>query len=242
MAGIDKILPGKLPRPVVVCSVVFRPIAFMAMAALIAGLMAGVMPGLMPGLIPGAWAQANAQVPVQSRPQAGCEASVERAASDGLQGELGSSRPWRVVAASGHAWAAGVAAGNSVLYRRRGVRIDAALGGVWALLEECAHPERPLHAVMVRMEIIGGPAGIAAARNSSAGVMAFSPLLDAPLVRAGETVRLWQNSSVVRMELLARAEQAGRAGDQIWLRSDAGGFVQRMRGIVRAAGSVEMLP
>ena len=139
-------------------------------------------------------------------------------------------------------------------YRRRDVRFDAALSEAWALVEECGHPEKPLRALplhLSRSELLdmhfpmalapaqGGTSYIDAKGTAGTGIIA---LAGPPMVRAGDTVRLWQSGGIVRIELAAKAEQAGRPGDEIWLRSDAGGFTQRMKGVVRARGSVEMLP
>ncbi|MHB1699681.1 MAG: hypothetical protein ACYCSN_06010 [Acidobacteriaceae bacterium] len=152
--------------------------------------------------------------------------------------------------------------GQDLTYRRQSLRFDASLGRAWAMVEVCGHPERPLRAVAVALpreaalamhlrgagfddsadgrdgKTASGHAGSGAA-YAGVGVVA---LMEPPVVRAGDTVRLWQSGGVVEMELAARAEQPGRAGDAIWLRSDAGGFTQRMRGVVRGRGSVEMLP
>ena len=152
--------------------------------------------------------------------------------------------------------------GQGLTYRRQSLRFDASLGRAWAMVEVCGHPERPLRAVAVAlpreaalaMHLRGAgfddsadgrdgktASGDAGSGTAYAGVGAVA-MMEPPVVRAGDTVRLWQSGGVVEMELAARAEQPGRAGDAIWLRSDAGGFTQRMRGVVRGRGSVEMLP
>ncbi|MHB1022544.1 MAG: flagella basal body P-ring formation protein FlgA [Acidobacteriaceae bacterium] len=127
-------------------------------------------------------------------------------------------------------------------YRVRGVHWDATLGIGWALLEECAHPERPWTAVRVRgaenlhMHAVHGVGSAAMPRP-----IAALPMLK-PAVHAGDSVRLWQSGEWVRIELAAVAEQSGKVGDDIWLRVHRAGTLQQMRGIVRAPGSVEMLP
>ncbi len=145
------------------------------------------------------------------------------------------------------------ASGPGLMYRRQSMRFDASLGRAWAMVEVCGHPERPLRAMAVTlpreaalaMHLPG--AGFDRRTVAGDGGSGFSggaivAMIEPPLVRAGDTVRLWQSGGAVEMELAAKAEQPGRAGDAIWLRSDAGGFTQRMRGVVRSRGSVEMLP
>jgi flagella basal body P-ring formation protein FlgA len=65
------------------------------------------------------------------------------------------------------------------------------------------------------------------------------------LVRAGDSVRLWQQAENVRIEMTGVAEQGARAGEPIMVRvvrqtDDAGQTVQRISGTVRGAGDVEM--
>lgn len=185
----------------------------------------------------------------ETRTGTGCVANPRQAARAGLGASAGDQA---------QTISDFIASSPLITYRRRDVRFDAALGEVWALVEECGHPERPLRALPLRLSrdqllAMHLPAALGANLTSAqtsgsypspagyAGAQLVA-LVEPPIVHAGDTVRLWQRGGAVQMELAAKAEQAGRSGDEIWLRSDAGGFTQRMRGVVRAPGSVEMLP
>jgi hypothetical protein len=137
-------------------------------------------------------------------------------------------------------------------------RWDALLGVHWAMVEMCAHPERPWRAVAMKMPVpVDGRNAIVDGRNAivdtarvanSRTVTAMQPIL----VRAGQMVNLWQKDDNLRLMLRAQAEQNGHAGETIWLRlrvisesAEAGesntGNWQRRQGIVRDTGSVEMV-
>jgi flagella basal body P-ring formation protein FlgA len=65
------------------------------------------------------------------------------------------------------------------------------------------------------------------------------------LVRAGDTVRLCLQDEKVRIEMTGVAEQSARDGEPVVVRvthqsDDAGLTVERIAGIVRAPGDVEM--
>jgi flagella basal body P-ring formation protein FlgA len=72
-------------------------------------------------------------------------------------------------------------------------------------------------------------------------VAAAQPLL----VRAGDSVRLWEQDAMVRIEMRGVAEQSARAGERVVVQvtrqtDDAGLTVELIGGIVRGAGDVEM--
>jgi len=113
-------------------------------------------------------------------------------------------------------------------------RWDAVLGKGWQLVEDCAHPERPARLVAAVSAVETGIArGLPAA--------AVQPLL----VRAGDVVRLWQQTATVRLEMKGVVEQSAASGEHVVVRitrqsDDAGLTVQRFDGTVRGAGDVEM--
>ncbi len=116
-------------------------------------------------------------------------------------------------------------------------RWDAVLGKGWELVEDCAHPERPARLVAAVSVVEAGPAGIV----RGLPVTVIRPLL----VRAGDVVRLWQQTNTVRIEMSGVAEQSAANGEHVAIRvtrpaDDAGLTVQRIDGTVRGAGEVEM--
>jgi hypothetical protein len=121
-------------------------------------------------------------------------------------------------------------------YRVIASRWDAVLGRGWELRQDCAHPEWPARLIA---ETAPGPLGIA--RRSAAAVAAVQPLL----VHAGDPVRLWQQDAMVRIEMSGIAEQSARMGERVVVRitrqtDDASLTVDRIDGIVRGVGDVEM--
>jgi flagella basal body P-ring formation protein FlgA len=65
------------------------------------------------------------------------------------------------------------------------------------------------------------------------------------LVRAGDPVKLWMQDATVRIELRGVAEQSARNGERVVVRishqtEEAGLTIQRIAGLVRGAGDVEM--
>jgi hypothetical protein len=114
-------------------------------------------------------------------------------------------------------------------------RWDAVLGRGWELQQDCAHPDWPARLVATSSR------GATTALASQRAVEPMTPLL----VRAGDSVRLWQQAKNVRIEMTGVAEQGARAGEPIMVRvvrqtDDAGQTVQRISGTVRGAGDVEM--
>jgi hypothetical protein len=115
---------------------------------------------------------------------------------------------------------------------------DAALGRSWVLRQDCAHPAWPARLT---------PAPTAAPPISRAALFQQEapPPVRPLLVHAGDPVRLWQQDATVRIEMTGVAEQSARAGERVVVRitrqtDEAGLTVQRIPGVVRAAGDVEM--
>ena len=142
------------------------------------------------------------------------------------------------VAASAQTESACTASGYRVLARRW----DAVLGVGWELRQNCAHPQWPARSVAI---------GAADSKQSSEVALVVPPrsvereLTQPLLVRAGEPVRLWMQDATVRIEMSGVAEQSARGGERIVVRithpsDDQGLTVERIGGIVRGAGDVEM--
>lgn len=120
-------------------------------------------------------------------------------------------------------------------YRVIASRWDAVLGRGWELRQDCAHPEWP-----ARLIAEAAPGSVSMGRPATA-VAAAQPLL----VRAGDSVRLWEQDAMVRIEMRGVAEQSARAGERVVVQvtrqtDDAGLTVELIGGIVRGAGDVEM--
>lgn len=123
-------------------------------------------------------------------------------------------------------------------YRVTARRWDAVLGTVWELRQNCAHPEWPAHAVALAGASPLPPPGIA---------LRFVETLQPLQIHAGDQVKLWLQDATVRIEMRGVAEQSGRDGDHIIIRiirqtDDDGMTIERITGIVRGAGDVEMEP
>ncbi len=117
-------------------------------------------------------------------------------------------------------------------------RWDAVLGRGWATVLSCAHPEWPARSVAfdAKREPLTFKAVTAESPKGAPG-----PLL----IHPGDTVRLWSQAQMVRIEMSGVAEQAARAGDRVVVRvtrqtDDAGLIVERIDGVARGVGDVEM--
>jgi hypothetical protein len=134
-------------------------------------------------------------------------------------------------------------------YRVMARRWDALLQRSLEVRQDCAHPERPARMIAVgpkdmRMADMGPMAhvGIAPVRTNEVAQSA-APLL----VHAGDRVRLWSQDERVRIEMSGVVEQSARSGDRVLVQvtrrnEDTGMSVERIAGIVRAVGDVEMEP
>jgi hypothetical protein len=144
---------------------------------------------------------------------------------------------WFIGAATLLLPAAGFAAGACEVGPR--VVRDAELARSWRLIVDCRHPEWPARMVATTD---------AAGREIAGGVKPrdSSPAVKAPvMVRAGETVRVWRQDAMVRLETSGVAESGGEFGKPIrvrLIRRDSSGQVveQHVNGLVDGLGSVEM--
>ena len=119
-----------------------------------------------------------------------------------------------------------VARGGS--YRVSEVRWDPLLGQRWAVVASCERPEQPAFAVLTEEAIVGKASS--ARKDDSA-----------PVVRAGDVVRLWRQEDNLRIEMTAMSEESGGLGKAIRLRlMGADSAEQQFIGIVRGVADVEM--
>ena len=115
-------------------------------------------------------------------------------------------------------------------YRVSEVRWDPVLGQRWAVVASCEHPEQPTFAVLTN-EAIAGKASSSSPRKEDS----------APVVRAGEVVRLWRQEDNLRIEVTAMSEENGGLGKAIRVRLMGGDSAeQQFIGIVRGVADVEM--
>ncbi len=118
-------------------------------------------------------------------------------------------------------------------------RWDSVLAMGWELRQNCAHPEWPAHLAAISPDVAAVKAG-GGRVIQAAMAQSLQPLV----VHAGDTVRLWMQDRTVRIEISGVAERSARSGEQVTVRvtqqSDDGLTVQRIAGIARGPGDVEM--
>jgi hypothetical protein len=136
--------------------------------------------------------------------------------------------------------------GSSVVPALKGgyqvVRIepDPVLGRRWVTIASCTHPEWPISALLV-------PGGGSVASPSGAQHVLTDNVTKAPLVRAGEVVRMWRQEKLLRMEFAGVSEESGGLGKTIRVRllrrsTDDQSIPEQFSGIIRGPSDVEMQP
>ncbi|MCU1321552.1 MAG: hypothetical protein JWM43_1201 [Acidobacteriaceae bacterium] len=118
------------------------------------------------------------------------------------------------------------------------VQKDVVLGSRWGVTVRCDHPEWPARMAVVPAEA-GGVAEV---------LMRVAPAVPELVVRVrvGESVRLWQEDAMARIEMFGTAEESGAEGARVRVRfvrkaSDGGDAKGSVVGVVRGVGSVEMV-
>lgn len=118
-------------------------------------------------------------------------------------------------------------------------RWDAVLKMSWELRQDCIHPEWPARSVAT--------AGLTGQglRKPIVEVSGGDRIVQLFPVRAGDTVRLWQQSEAVRIEMSGVAERSARNGERVVVRivrqsAEEGQIVDHIAGTVRGAADVEM--
>ncbi len=124
-------------------------------------------------------------------------------------------------------------------YYLTGIRSDPVLGDRWAMVGRCDHPDWPSRVIRIQ-----GP-GTPAMRLST--TIQADDAHVAPVVRAGEIVRVWRQEDLLRIEVSAVSEQSGGLGKTIRLRflrrdTEEASTQQEISGIVRGPSNVEMQP
>jgi Chaperone for flagella basal body P-ring formation len=119
-------------------------------------------------------------------------------------------------------------AARSGSYRVSEIRWDPVLGQRWAMFANCEHPEQPAFAVLTKEAMTE----MSSARRKDDS---------APVVRAGDVVRLWRQEDNLRIEMTAMSEESGGLGKAIRVRLVGGDSSERQFvGIVRGVADVEM--
>jgi Chaperone for flagella basal body P-ring formation len=126
---------------------------------------------------------------------------------------------------------------NSGGYKVTKIQSDPVLGQRWVTIVSCGHPEWP--AFVLR----------ANGTSSSKASQESRPLTvsTAPVVRAGDIVRLWRQESLLRIEAAGVSEESGDLGKTIRVRllrrnTDDQSIPEQFSGIVRGPLNVEILP
>jgi flagellar basal body P-ring formation chaperone FlgA len=122
-------------------------------------------------------------------------------------------------------------------YKVISVQLDTAQGKRWATIVNCGHPGWPPLALPTN----GAIQPQEAARSLTEVVRA------APVVRAGELVRLWRQESLLRIEVDGISQESGALGKSIRVRllrkdMDDQSTPQQFTGVVRGPSNVEIVP
>jgi hypothetical protein len=121
-------------------------------------------------------------------------------------------------------------------YRVASLRWDPVMRQSWATIVSCGHPEWP-----------GTSLRTGEANHAAHAVSAQVREDRSPVIRAGDTVELWRQEDLLRIEVTGVAEQSGSVGETIRVRllRRAGSnqsVEEQFSGIVRGRADVEMQP
>jgi len=139
-------------------------------------------------------------------------------------------------------------AGNAG-YRLEDLEVDLVLRRAWVRVRRCDMPNAP--AVLVPISVPLRMTNSVVSNSETKSVATDSRMVEAPhpiLIQPGQSVHAVFISSVMHMEVEARAMEAGSAGKTISLvlkrnpGTSADEPEHRIRGTVRADGSVEVTP
>jgi hypothetical protein len=125
-------------------------------------------------------------------------------------------------------------------YRVTRIESDQVLGLRWAMIARCGHPEWPLVALPAN-----GASSLALPQETERSVT--DGLSTAPVVRAGDIVRLWRRESSLRIEVAGVSEGSGGLGKTIRVRllhrnTDDQFIPEQFLGVIRGPLDVEMQP
>lgn len=123
-------------------------------------------------------------------------------------------------------------------YRVTRIELDSVLAQQWALIVRCDHPEWPPIAFPAN-----GVDWLASPKTTERSVA--DGVRTAPIVRAGDVVRLWKQESSLRIELAGISEESGGLGKTVRVRLlhrnvDDQSIPEQFSGVVRGPLDVEM--
>jgi len=123
-------------------------------------------------------------------------------------------------------------------YRVMRIDLDKVLAQGWAMIARCDHPEWPAIAIPAI-----GAKSIASPETTQRSLA--DGHRTAPVVRAGDVVRLWKQESSLRIELAGVSEESGGLGRTIRVRllhknADEQSIPEQFSGIIRGPLDVEM--
>ncbi|MGH9597699.1 MAG: flagella basal body P-ring formation protein FlgA [Edaphobacter sp.] len=123
-------------------------------------------------------------------------------------------------------------------YRVTEIQSDPVLGQRWAVIATCEHPDWPAFALPV-----SGSKQLRVPQKSERSAIAYTRTV--PIVRAGETILLWKQEDLLRIEAAGVAEENGDVGKTIRVRlvhrgTDDQSVPQELAGIVRGPSNVEI--
>jgi hypothetical protein len=129
---------------------------------------------------------------------------------------------------------------NNDGYQVTRIELDAVLGRRWAMISHCDHPEWPVFALPVN-----GAISLASPQEMERS--ATGRFRTAPVVRAGDIVRLWSQEGVLRIEVAGVSEESGGLGKTIRVRllrrnTDDQSIRKQFSGVIRGPLDVEMQP
>jgi hypothetical protein len=121
------------------------------------------------------------------------------------------------------------------------IQTDPMSGQRWAMIASCDHPERPVFSLQTEQ------AGAAQQLQLSEPQMIPDNAHTTPLVHVGDTVRLWRQEAVLRIEMAGVAEENGGLGKLIRVRllrrsTEDQSTRAEFAGVVRGRADVEMQP
>jgi Chaperone for flagella basal body P-ring formation len=126
-------------------------------------------------------------------------------------------------------------------YRVTSTQLDPILGTRWAMIASCDHPERLAFSLLTEEPDSPGHILLRDPQTIPDNAHVI------PVVHAGDTVRLWRQEAVLRIELAGVAEENGSLGKLIRVRllrrnTDDQSTRAEFAGVVRGKSDVEMQP
>jgi hypothetical protein len=121
------------------------------------------------------------------------------------------------------------------------IQTDPISGQKWAMIASCDHPERPVFSLQTELTEPTQQLEVRELQTVPDNAHAV------PLVHVGDTVRLWKQETVLRIEMAGVAEENGCLGRLIRVRllrrsTDDQSTRAEFAGIVRGRSDVEMQP